>query len=203
MAGLRPSISESGPIRDRLWAEIRRIKRFGVADLVALGVRRETVTHYLAGLMAAGILQKEKGQPAARGSFAPWVYVLVRDVGAETPRVRKDGSPVTQGLAREQLWRAIRILREFNAVELSVAASIPTVPVLLSEARFYLGKLCRAGYLHRIRPGVPGRLARYRLLPSRNTGPKPPMLQASGDVYDPNLNRVVWRRVPAQETADG
>lgn len=203
MAGLRLPVSETGLIRDRLWAEIRRIKRFGVTDLVALGVRRETVTRYLAGLMAADILQKEKGQPAARGSFAPWVYVLVHDVGAETPRVRKDGSPVTQGLAREQLWRAIRILREFNAIELRVAASTNAIPVLLSEARFYLGKLCRAGYLHRVRPGVPGRLARYRLLPTRNTGPKPPMVQASGDVYDPNLGRVIWRRVPAQETADG
>lgn len=203
MAGLRQPISASGPIRDRLWAEIRRIKRFGVADLVVLGVRRETVTRYLASLIAANILQKEKGQPATRGSFTPWVYVLVHDVGAETPRVRKDGSPVTQGLAREQLWRAIRILREFNAIELRVAASTNAIQVLLSEARFYLGKLCQAGYLHRVRPGVPGRLARYRLLPTRNTGPKPPMVQASGDVYDPNLSRVVWRRISAQETADG
>lgn len=203
MAGLRTPISESGPVRDRLWAEIRRINRFVVADLVALGVRRETVTRYLAGLTAADILKKEKGTPAARSRYAPFVYTLARDVGAETPRVRKDGAVVTQGMAREQLWRAIRILREFSAVELRVAASTPAVPVLLSEARFYLGKLCRAGYLLRVRRGVPGRMARYRLMPTRNSGPKPPMVQASGDVYDPNLQRVVWRRAAVSEGVDG
>lgn len=202
MAGRRLPVSEIGLIREKLWVEIRRLRTFKAADLVTLRVRRETVTRYLKCLTAAGILDKQTGQPAKRGSFAPQVYTLIRDFGVETPRVRKTGEIVTQGVAREQLWRSIRILREFNATELHVTASTPSIPVRLSEARFYLGKLLQAGYLRRTHRGVPGRMARYRLLPTRNSGPKPPMVQASGDVYDPNVGRVVWRRAPS-ETGDG
>lgn len=203
MGGRRLPVSEIGLIREKLWVEIRRLRVFKTADLVTDRIRRETVARYLKCLTAAGILRTETGQPVTRGSFPPQVYTLIRDVGVDTPRVRKNGGVVTQGLAREQLWRAMRILREFNPVELHVAASTPTIPVHLTEARFFVGKLNRAGYLTRTRRGVPGRMARYRLLPTRNTGPKPPMVQANGDVYDPNLKRVVWYRAAAAENADG
>ena len=53
--------------------------------------------------------------PVPRGGTIKWHFV--RDNGAEAPRVRRDGSPVTQDLGQEQMWRALRMLRgDINAL---------------------------------------------------------------------------------------
>lgn len=93
----------------------------------------------------------------------------------------------------------MRILRDFSATEIQMSATTPTVPVNDVEVKNYISRLHRAGYLVCIQPSRPGVLSRYRLLRARNTGPRPPMVQHSGNIYDPNLNRVVWTRPVAAE----
>jgi hypothetical protein len=57
-----------------------------------------------------------------------------------------------------------------------------------------------AGYLIEIKKGQAqgtSRLpARFRFNPARNTGPRPPMIQRTKAVYDPNLGQVVWQEEP-------
>ena len=180
--------------RDEIWAEIRRRKRFTVADIeAATSITGATIRTYVCGLTRAGFI-KHDGKTTARGvthvanQFASPRYRLVQDTGVDAPRVRKNGEIVTQGLAREQMWRTMRVLREFDARELAIVASTETVLVDRDDARKYCYALRVAGYLLAVAPG--GRPERYRLV--RNTGPKAPMLQRVRQVFDPNLRRVVW-----------
>lgn len=182
--------------RERVWALIRRAGRFCVRDIyLETGLSRDSIRDYIVGLEAAGYLTREK---AARVG-EPDMFTLVRDVGIEAPRVRRDGTEVTAGRGREQMWRTMKILGEFSASDVAVNASTENHPVKCAEAKTYLHFLCKAGYLSLSVPGkpggrkTPGKPARYRFIKSRNTGPRPPMVQRIKQVYDPNLKKVMWQ----------
>ena len=212
--------------REAVWALIRRLRRFATAELyLEIDLHRSTIRDYLAGLEAAGYIAREglstgsaagvqspgghdsprrpipptgrPGKDARTGQQKPIVYILMKDPGIEAPRVRKDGTEVTAGIGREQMWRSMRILGEFCATDLA-AVSDQTRPVALNEAKTYIYYLHKAGYLRCVRAAqnggrnTPGALARYRLIPTRYTGPKPPMIQSVKRVWDPNLKKVVW-----------
>ncbi len=197
----RRPIAAPGRVQRLLWTDIRRLKAFTVPELCALDRSRYSAAYeYLEALTAAGIVRKFD----ALGKFVPYRFELARDMGIEAPRLRRDGTPIVFGMAREQMWRSIRILREFSPRELAVTATTPTATVSEANAARYLLHLRRAGYLAVTRPAEKGRLPRYRLLRDRNTGPNPPIVQANGNLYDPNLGRVVWERPPAlPESSDG
>jgi len=175
--------------RKAVWDEIRDCggKPFSVPD-IAKCVRLEvsTVRDYLTGLERAGYLEIHT---LRKGLFGGNIYILVKDVGHDAPRVRKNGTPVTMGQGRRQMWNAMRILKDFSATDLAFNASIDDHKVAESEALTYCQILCKAGYL----VGRTGQ--RYRLLPSMWTGPHPPQIQRTKQVYDPNLKRVVWSKV--------
>ncbi|MEJ1381371.1 MAG: hypothetical protein RPT95_10460 [Candidatus Sedimenticola sp. (ex Thyasira tokunagai)] len=189
-------LEAAGPRNNRqaMWEVIRKIGKEGKLVTVR-DVRGELpgstglhkVRDYMTGLAKAGYL---KMQPQKKvGELAQ--YELTRDTGIDAPRVRKDGTEVTQGKGREQLWRTMRILSSFDARELIHTAS---VKIQLSVAKEYVRYLHKAGYLvQTTKAKNGGGLARYRLLPSKYTGPKPPMIQRIKQVYDPNLGEVVWR----------
>lgn len=160
------------------------------------------VSDYRRCLVAAGILAVVT--PGNRR--APATYRLAINEGLEAPRVRKDGSRVTQGLAQEQMWRTLRLLSgDTNGRELAAHASTPAVPVAELAARDYLLVLAHAGYLICTKEGKGlgrgGVLARYRLKPGRNTGPRPPMVCRTRAVYDPNEGKVVWTKPVTEEDA--
>ena len=165
--------------REALWAAIRQLDGW----FSARQLRDETccttsqTREYLTGLTAAGILEKDSATRGVR-------YTLVRDCGAEAPRVRRDGSTVTQGRGREQIWETMRALGDFTPLDLHALGSTDDHVVALSEAETYCRYLCLAGYLARLAKD------RYRLI--KRTGPKPPMIQRVRRVYDPNLKQVMW-----------
>ena len=182
--------------REAIWAAIRNMKNFTGRDVwMQTCCSKETVKEYLTGLTAAGYLEKAL-QPC--GSTIENRYTLVRDCGVEAPRVRRDGTEITQGRSRENLWRTMRILAEFSPRDLAIHASTEEVPVAETEAKSYIYYLHKAGYLALVKaakPGshvTPGLQARYRLLSSRYSGPRPPMVQRVKQVYDPNTRKVVW-----------
>lgn len=175
--------------RQAIWEAIRRVGKdsyFGIPDVrgalhgpTPLGKIRE----YMKCLEAGGYVA------CIYNDAPPHVYQLLRDIGVDAPRLRRDGTEVTQGLGREQLWRAIKILGQFDAHDLVQFSDT----VKLSEAREYARYLHKASYLVRIqKANTRGGLARYRLIPGRYTGPKPPMIQRTKQVFDPNLGKVVW-----------
>lgn len=184
--------------RQRIWEMIRKLRVFTVTELRGLlpgPIPLATVRTYVESLHAAGILEQ-----------TPGLYELIDDRGIEAPRVRRDGSPVTMGLAQEQMWNTLHRLGDLSARELAHHASTEAAPVAEIAAKDYLRNLLKAGYVQKVSSGKGlGRgfvQSKYRLI--KRTGPRPPMVQRCNAIYDPNLHKVVWPTADAMvETIDG
>lgn len=184
--------------RQAIWQAIRlRAAGFSVTDLErATRMKRATIRSYVEALRAGGFVEA-----GSAPRFASVTYRLVRDIGHEAPRLRRDGEPVTQGAAREQMWRTMKIAMQFTAADLAVQASVPDSVVSEVDAKDYCKRLAAAGYLVPVAGGRAGNgnvaaPSVYRFVRSRDTGPLPPMVQRLKTVFDPNLNQVVWQEEP-------
>ncbi|MFZ5653198.1 MAG: hypothetical protein ACOY42_02175 [Pseudomonadota bacterium] len=204
--GRKPAHIGQYGTQDAIWRAVRELGTFTAAELICrlnreLPVNDETVKSYLKRLSLGGYLGVDHA-PKHRGICRLATYRLVRDQGIETPRLRRDGTASEQGKAREQLWRAMKVLREFDWFELAIAARTPDTPVAYATAAEYAETLARAGYLAVVRPARGRIRARYRFIAGRNSGPRPPQVQRLKQVYDPNLDRVVWRHEAAAQGGD-
>jgi hypothetical protein len=203
--GRKPANMSIASSQELIWQGVReqakKTESFSIDDIARLlskkgheEINDETIKSYFYRLVRGGFLSTDG--TAAQGRKTRGYYHLVKDNGAEAPRLTKDGEPVKQGRGREHLWRTIRVLGEFNYRELAAAASTEEVTVKESEAKDYALHLKKAGYLLEVSASCrSGRLARYRMLPARYTGPKPPMIQRIKQIFDPNLGEVVWSPV--------
>lgn len=184
--------------RQRIWANIRKFMEgeFDWKDVTPGDVVRRTAQPYLDSLVAAGYLARcphrspivSPDMPLSGSARNAITYVLLRDNGIEAPRVRKDGSKVTQGNGNEAIWGAISVLDTFDAhtiADLSGAA--------FSTVKQYCKFLEHAGYLTVVTKGKGGHAASiYRAVKSRITGPRAPMITRLKAVYDPNMHQIVW-----------
>ena len=185
--------------RQRAWEVIRQHAGAFTCDQIArkIKVNDRTVYTYLASLTKGGFLQGSDMTGMAIGAKKSWT--LIRDNGVEAPRLTRDGQPIVQGLGTEAMWRTMRIIHEFNSDELAAHASTSGATVMPGTAKAYLHSLLQAGYLLVAKPaqsfcvGHGAAQARYRLAPGKYTGPRPPMIQRTKSVYDPNLGKVVWQ----------
>lgn len=184
--------------RDRMWAAIRVFGTsggvtFSVAEIMVLSEQRaDTALSYLGGLAKAGYLA-DAGQamPGFLKRRELRRYRLVRDCGVEAPRVDADGKPVTMGIGREQLWRAMRILKDFDCHALAAAASTEAHLVTVADTKNYVKFLGRAGYLQVVRKSKGTIPARYRFVRVRDTGPRPPLVNRDKSVMDGNTGQIV------------
>lgn len=199
-------LEAQGPKGDRqsMWEVIRRLNKAGepitVRKVWSLGAEwapKGRVRDYMTGLVAAGYLTITNHV----AGFAV-EYTLAKDCGVDAPRVRKDGTEVTQGRGREQMWRTIKIIGDFTSRELAQAASTPDHEVAEMTAKDYCLMLAGAEYLTIVRPGAPGVPARYRMVQSRWSGPRAPMIQRLKQLYDPNTGKVVYQRNPTTEDGE-
>ncbi|MNZ56462.1 hypothetical protein D3C78_744090 [compost metagenome] len=183
--------------RQRLWEALRENRDgftwYGLSRTA--GVTDETANTYLRALHKSGYIAP---LPEARDTAGDRCFHLLRDVGAEAPRLKSDGTPSLQGLGTEAMWRTLRVLGELDAKQLAEHASI-AAETSVATAKNYLKWLKWAGYVQEVVPSRPGRLARYRLAPGKYTGPRPPMIQKCGQLYDANLEQVVYRRTRETE----
>lgn len=195
-------VGGKGP-RQRVW-DLIRVHRAGfeLLDVCPGNVPTDTARTYVKSLERAGIIGPAGDREGTLPCHRIKRYALLDDRGIEAPRIHRDGTPVTHGLAQEQMWRTLRTLKgDINARELAAHASTPVVPVSAEAAGDYLRNLHLAGYAQCTQPGQAGfrgKPARYRLI--SNTGPRPPMVQRTDAMYDPNLDRVVWIRPINEET---
>lgn len=181
--GRRPA-DQAGSGRQEMWTALKTTPEAITVTAVAkaTGVHRSTVLRYLRALTAGGYLA---ANPAAAGLAGSWT--LVKNVGHHAPRVRMDGSPVTQGEITNQLWLAMCGLKDFDFRDLMQNASIE-IPE--ATAKDYCKRLLAAGYLRVLVKADPhsARIARYRLI--RSSGPRAPQVQRVRQIYDPNTGAV-------------
>jgi hypothetical protein len=177
--------------RQVIWEKIRELKNFEFNELVGAlpgTINRDTTRTYVKSLSAAGYLLHQPNHP-----YEYIEYKLQKDNGVEAPRVRKDGTPVTQGREQENLWRTLRAVNyPVNYRELAGLARTEQVGISPEFARDYLVNLHKAGYVSRSDAKPFKGPCKYLLIPSMNTGPRPPMIQRIKQVYDPNLGKVMW-----------
>ncbi len=181
--------------RQGIWDAIRALNAehngyFTVRDIAdRTDIPAKTIRDYLDALYRANFVVISVGKPGNADA-----YLLVNDTGVQAPRLDKEGKPVTQGLARDHMWRTMKMLSaggDFSARDLAIVARTDAVAVSETDARDYVGNLLKAGYLaitHKA--GTRGGLARYRLL--KNTGPCAPSVQRQKTVFDHNLQKIMW-----------
>jgi hypothetical protein len=100
------------------------------------------------------------------------------------------------GLAREQVWQTMRMLKgSWTVEELALASSTEDVKVLRDSAQRYVRALVRAGIVVIVRPATFSKrgstAVRYALSLAGNTGPLPPMLYQATFVFDRNLQQII------------
>lgn len=182
----KPRLALAGTLttREKMWAAMRELRIFCVPELARqAGVDRHKyqLGDYLKGLVRAKILAQDKA-----GTFAAATYTLLRDLGVEAPRVRRDGS-LLPDTAQERMWRAMKVLRTFSVQDLVVHAALPGAPIAPGAARSYCQWLARGKYL--VPLSTPGDVQRYRFL--RDTGAKAPKILRIKQLYDCNLGKVM------------
>jgi len=176
--------------RQRVWEYIRaQAGEFTAADVTPGDVPTSVAREYLSGLVCAGYLAQVAVEKPRRGVKNR--YTLTRDNGIEAPRVRADGTEVTQGQGNEGMWGAIRVLDSFTARQIADLAGVSP-----ATAKTYCMYLERAGYLEIAQAGDgrknTGQPCIYRSVKTRISGPRAPMITRLKAVYDPNLHEVAW-----------
>lgn len=177
--------------RQRIWDLIRKMKNgFDQRDVTPGGVPNDTARDYLRGLANGGFLTVTL---QGKAPVAKSIYKLARDIGAEAPRVNRKGEVVTQGQGNEAIWGAMQALGSFSPRVLAEMSGAPEQTV-----KTYCKMLERADYLTVERQGKGtgrgGIQTQYRLLKSRVSGPRPPMITRLKAVYDPNIHEIVWQQ---------
>lgn len=147
-----------------------------------------TINTYLSRLRKAGIVR----EVAMTRNGSSLYQVAARP--AEAPRLRADGTPQYSQLAREQMWRAMKMIGWWTPRDLAIAASTDLARVSERTARMYASHLFRAGFLFwRASAGL------YRLKTFMDKGPIPPKVMRTTFVWDSNIQAIVGRGTATEE----
>ncbi|WP_048646574.1 hypothetical protein [Nitratireductor soli] len=208
---LRLTVDKTEPIfrgQDHFWRCIRVLGRAD-ASFTASAIRamsdephRGTVATYLRRLCRAGILRPEGSAKNAFTERREVSFVLVRDQEAP-PVVTNDGRIGSRQVSCQQaMWNVVRgpLTRGgFTSDDLVTYGSTEEKPIARATAKRFVQALRQGNYLIKLDPGGPGKLAVWRLRPSMNTGPKPPMVLTAKLVYDQNRGRVLGETIAEEE----
>jgi hypothetical protein len=172
--------------RDQYWEAMKGFDGhwFSISDIrKQTYTDRRTLLSYLECLIAGGYAERREADEAPE-------YRIIKPAKF-APRLRKDGSKVTQGQGNENMWRTMRMMRQFSPRDLSAHSTTAETSVSLLTARKYCELLVRVGYLRTVKKTGGRTDAIYKLI--RNTGPKPPMVKRDKSIFDPNLQKIVKR----------
>jgi len=186
--------------RQEIWQFIRKNPLFKIADITnATLIHHGTISTYIFSLCNAGIVdrtqpkysrnRRRKRNMIHEKSYSDQVYKLVKDKGHTAPTVTRDGSPSLVGRHRNNMWRTMRMIKNFSTRELQIYASTEDCQMSIDTARLYISMLAKAGYLKKL-PNY-----RYQFLPVMHTGPLPPIVQTGRrSVFDQNLGKIMWEK---------
>lgn len=180
------------------WEIVKELDRAGPwtpSDVCARTNTAAAAADYVRRLAKSAYVVKVDERP---GPITPQPVYRLTSRPAPAPRLRRDGS-VCPPTAQDQMWRAMRELKDFTALELAVKASTDEVRVPVASAKSYIKLLRHAGYFAVRDPGAPGRPALLALRPTMDTGPRAPRVMRTKLVWDANRQEVVGAS-PARET---
>jgi uncharacterized protein YdbL (DUF1318 family) len=196
--------------RERVWDAIRLSVTEFTLDQVANigGMKIDSARDYLTGLRRAGFIaetRRESKPMTVGGNTKTVYYTLVNDVGHDAPAVNRKGDVLEPRGVNTAMWNALRVCNAVTPRSLAAYSSTETRVVSEETANSYLQVLHDAGYVVVVIAANHARQATYRLLPTKNTGPKPPQISRACRVFDPNVGRVVYQERPemAEEIRDG
>ncbi|WP_397458182.1 hypothetical protein AB3464_25045 [Pseudomonas asplenii] len=180
--------------RQFMWEAVRDNRNGFTANVIAQisGQTEGSVKVYIRALNKAALIELVDGE----GEFGDHRWRLVRDEGAEHPRVNIAGKRTNHGAGLENLWRTLRIMGEMTAAQAADMASVGEVKISQAYALNYFCDLARAGYLVQSEFDFQGPVS-FRLKPEFSTGPRHPIIQrtTSMQVFDPNMNKVTFSNV--------
>jgi hypothetical protein len=187
--------------RQCMWEAVRDNRSGFTSRQIAKQSRQAgvSVDSYIRALNKAALIELVDDA----GKFVDHRWRLIRDEGAEYPRVASNGKRSRRGLGLENLWRTLRIMGEMTAADAAEMASTGDVKVTQTYALNYFEVLVRAGYL--VASEYDSQRAQtYRLAPGRGAGPRYPIVQRTEavQVFDPNLNKVVYSNVASGGVSD-
>lgn len=204
MAGRKAHLVVTGTKepRQRIWESIRVLgDAFSINDIARRsGQMPDDINRYFKALVKAGVIKVIENPPGKVGS----VFALVKDEGADHPRLNGKGERTYAHLATENIWRTIRILNgNLTAEGVAHAASAGGATLTVIKVRQYMNALVEAGYLEKSQIDL-AKPEIYRLLPGKYTGPRPPEIRKldSLQVYDANLNKFVYIKTTGSFGAD-
>lgn len=181
---------------DAFWAMILAADTAGPWDISSLDARsnvdRTTIRDFVRRLVRAGIAEKVGTRP--QGGTGRGQADLFRLVSRpfETPRLDRDGKVLAE-THRETLWRAMKMLKEFDAAELARETSRPDREISPQHSFGYLVALAAVGIVARVDTSGSARSARYRLV--RNLGARAPTVGKTQIVFDPNSRTIIGQPV--------
>lgn len=190
----------NGPLRYwRAMCDLTREKgSFTLADIFGLQNGRSTgvVKAYVLHCRSIGAIEVAARERNEKNRTRHRYRVL--NLAAKAPVVRRACYTGERGKVFQNLWNAMRQLRQFTVRELTYAATTEDVTVKEKTARTYVDALAKAGIVAKIARANPrvGAYATWRLMPMGNTGPHAPALTSEG-IFDVNLQRLV--NVTAQQ----
>lgn len=179
--------------RQPLWEEMVKFngEPFTITDIHdQTYVSRHTIRSYLKSLVLAEYVERiEPPEGAIREEAAIRFKIIADPVPYHAPRLNREGKPVVQGGGVENMWRTMRMLGQFSPRDLAAHATTDIVNVSDTTAKSYCSLLLQAGFLKVVsKAQPPKKQAVYRLI--RNTGPNPPMIQRTKQVFDPNTQKA-------------
>lgn len=154
-----------------------------------------TVRDFVRRLVRAGIAEKVGTRPHAGDRNGAGIFRLVSRPVA-TPRLDRDGKALAE-THYETLWRAMKMLKEFDAIELARETTQPDREIKAAHAVGYLRALAAVHIVKPVDRARFGQSKRFRLV--LNLGAKAPSVSKALVVFDPNSRTIVG--VPVLEVA--
>lgn len=191
--------------RQRVWLAIREHRDgFTIQQVADQGqMKYESTREYVAALTKAGVIEILAIEAVHHKNCVvkQRTYHLLKDLGYTAPKLNRKGEFLDGMTGNKAMWNTLRITgKPMTALELSHLASTKDVVISALTAREYLGTLYRAGYLKLVKKAkTTGGQTKYQLLMHMNTGPNPPQILRTKQVFDANTNQVMFQETPALE----
>ncbi len=184
----------------KYWDEMRA---YGADGFTALDISAgepfgmAAMRKYVEFLWKAAYLRRlDQTRASPKNGRASGVYAVREGAPKRAPTPKTHGRIARYGQQQAHMWVAMRTLKHWTIGELAVAAATDDTPVTITMAYSFIATLKQAGAIATLRAPMTGGLANafarpgvFRLKPSFNTGPVPPVIiRRNGKVrvYDGN-----------------